>query len=132
MVKALHVILLGLVAFFAGCESASLQDVSTKPSAYNRVLSKVGTEAMVLELGASSCASCVRMKALIDTLKSQDPTLPLHLIDVIEHKEAIARFSIQMIPTQVVLDAQGKEIFRHVGELSEEGLRDLITMAKGN
>ena len=40
-------------------------------------------------------------------------------IDVWEHREQAGRFGIRAIPTQIFYDAEGKEMSRHVGFMSE-------------
>ena len=37
-------------------------------------------------------------------------------------KEPAQRFGIRAIPTQIFFDKEGKEIYRHVGFLSEEAI----------
>lgn len=97
---------------------------------YKSVMDKIGKEGMVLELGASTCKACKEMKITIDELKKADKNLPVHIVDIRENRDAIARFKIQMIPTQVVLDKNGKEIYRHIGALSKEDVLKLVAFSK--
>ncbi len=96
---------------------------------YKSVMEKIGKKGMVLELGASTCMACKKMKVVIEELKKTDETLPVHIIDIKENRDAIARFKIQMIPTQVVLDKSGKEVQRHIGGLSSEELMQLVALS---
>ena len=41
-------------------------------------------------------------------------------IDVWENREQAGRFSIRAIPTQIFFDQEGKEVYRHVGFMSEK------------
>lgn len=96
---------------------------------YKSVMEKIGKEGMVLELGASTCKACKEMKIVIDELKKTNATLPVHIVDIKENRDAISRFKIQMIPTQVVLDKSGKEVFRHIGGLSSEEMMQLVALS---
>jgi len=97
---------------------------------YKSVIEKIGKESMVLELGASTCMACRKMKVLIEELKKTNATLPVHIVDIKENRDAIKRFKIQIIPTQVVLDKSGKEVHRHIGALSKEEMLELVELSK--
>ncbi len=44
-------------------------------------------------------------------------------IDVWENRAQAKRFNIRSIPTQIFFDKQMKEIYRHVGFMSEEDIK---------
>ncbi|MCD6260146.1 MAG: thioredoxin family protein [Helicobacteraceae bacterium] len=98
---------------------------------YEAIMAKVGKEAMVLEIGASTCRACKKMKIIINEAKYSKPDLPVYVIDVRENKEVAQKFKIQMIPTQVVLDAAGNEVDRHIGGISQEELLAFVRKAQG-
>jgi len=97
---------------------------------YEAVMAKVGKEAMVLEIGASTCKACKEMKKTIDALKKKNTDLPVYIIDLRENREAAKTFKIQMIPTQVVLDKNGKEIHRHIGGVSSADVLKMVELSK--
>ncbi len=43
-------------------------------------------------------------------------------IDVHEDQAAASRFKVQMIPTQIFFDAQGKEVKRHIGFMDKAAI----------
>jgi thioredoxin 1 len=43
-------------------------------------------------------------------------------IDVWEHREQAQRFRIRAIPTQIFYDKNGKEVYRHLGFMSEKAI----------
>ncbi|MDY0121238.1 MAG: thioredoxin family protein [Sulfurimonas sp.] len=98
---------------------------------YEAIMAKVGKEAMVLEIGASTCRACQKMKMIIADAKQSDPKLPVYIVDVRENREVAQKFKIQMIPTQVVLDAAGNEVDRHIGGISQEELLAFVRKAQG-
>jgi thioredoxin 1 len=51
--------------------------------------------------------------------KQYDGRAAIVFIDVWEHREQARRFGIRAIPTQIFYDADGKEVSRHVGFMSE-------------
>jgi thioredoxin 1 len=126
---------LGLLFFaflFLGCEQKYTAEEKELKKSYFELLKveKIGKEPMVLEIGSSSCASCIKMKKIIDDLKSKDATLPIYIIDVYDDMNAFRHFNIQMIPTQVVLNAKGEEVYRNVGGLSSEEMLRLVELSK--
>jgi thioredoxin 1 len=42
------------------------------------------------------------------------------VIDVYEQQEVARRYGVRLIPTQIFFDAQGKEVFRHLGFFPKE------------
>jgi thioredoxin 1 len=77
----------------------------------------------VAEFGANSCAQCREMKTVLDALRqTHGGRLAIVNVDLIAHKEAdyIRRYGIQLMPTQIFYDAQGRESSRHVGRISGE------------
>ena len=70
----------------------------------------------VIDLGARSCIPCKKMAPILESLSGEYRNKASVLfIDVHENEAAASKFRIQMIPTQVFFNAQGKEVKRHVG-----------------
>lgn len=70
----------------------------------------------ILELGSMRCQACLEMAKVLDALRaSQGARLQVDFIDVFEQPEEAGRYKISLIPTQILFDAAGKEIFRHTG-----------------
>ena len=70
----------------------------------------------VIDLGARTCIPCKKMAPILESLSSEYRNKAAVLfIDVQENQAAANRFRVQMIPTQVFFNAQGKEVKRHVG-----------------
>ena len=51
----------------------------------------------------------------------------IHFYDVWEDREPATRFGIKGIPTQIFFDKDAKEVYRHVGFLSEEAIVSQLT-----
>jgi thioredoxin 1 len=70
----------------------------------------------MVEFGATGCVPCDMMQPILDNLRKDYPDqLNVVFVHVGEEQVLAARFGIRSIPVQVFFDAQGKEVFRHVG-----------------
>ena len=98
-----------------------------KETAFTEVSKQIGTgKPVLLEVGSDSCHSCQIMGRLLYTVKQEHPEYPIYFVNVKREREAAFKLKIQMIPTQIVLDGNGKEIYRHVGVLSPEDLNAVL------
>ncbi|MFA7173097.1 MAG: thioredoxin family protein [Kiritimatiellia bacterium] len=79
----------------------------------------------LVDLGAHKCASCQKMTPILDELTKQYKGLfDVEFIDVwqAENKARAEKYKIESIPTQIFFDASGKELWRHVGFISQEDI----------
>ncbi|RRS31968.1 MAG: hypothetical protein P794_02515 [Epsilonproteobacteria bacterium (ex Lamellibrachia satsuma)] len=83
-------------------------------------------KSMMLEVGSDSCYSCQIMGRLLYSIKQKHPEYPIYFVNVKKEREAAFKLKIQMIPTQIVLDGKGNEVYRHIGVLSPEKLKMLL------
>lgn len=73
------------------------------------------------EFGSKYCIPCKEMKEVMAALKaSHGDQVEFRLIYVDEEKPLFGQYKIVAIPTQVFLNAEGKEVDRHLGALSKE------------
>jgi thioredoxin 1 len=73
------------------------------------------------EFGAGYCASCKEMaKIMADLTTSHSDQIEVRLVYMDKEKPLFEQYKIMLIPTQVFLDASGKEVDRHVGALTKE------------
>jgi len=87
------------------------------------------------EFGAGYCFSCKEMEKVMAELKtSHSDQVEFRMIYVDKEEPLFKQYKIMLIPTQVFLDASGKEVDRHIGPLSKEEvlqkLRDLKLINK--
>jgi thioredoxin 1 len=77
----------------------------------------------LVDLGAGKCIPCKMMAPILDELKkTYAGKLEVVFIDVWENRDAGKQYGINLIPTQIFYDAQGKEIFRHEGFFAKEDI----------
>jgi thioredoxin 1 len=81
-----------------------------------------------IELGADKCIPCKAMQPVMREIAQEyKGTIQVVFYDVWKTPKYAKNFGIQMIPTQVFIDKNGEEIFRHVGFYPKE---DIIKMLK--
>ena len=69
-----------------------------------------------LELGADQCVPCKMMQPILEELRREySGQLQVDFIDVWKDPKQSQQYAISSIPTQIIFDAQGKEVFRHIG-----------------
>ena len=77
----------------------------------------------LLDLGAGKCIPCKMMAPILEELKKEYAgKMTVEFIDVWVNPNAGKQYGIEMIPTQIFYDAEGKERFRHVGFFGKEDI----------
>jgi thiol-disulfide isomerase/thioredoxin len=77
----------------------------------------------MVDLGAGKCIPCKMMKPILDDLKANyADRFTTEFIDVWENLDEGKKYGIEMIPTQIFYDAEGKELFRHTGFYGKEDI----------
>jgi thioredoxin len=75
----------------------------------------------MIDLGAKKCIPCKMMAPILEKMeKVYKESAVISFIDVWQHREQANRFKIRAIPTQIFFNKDGKEVYRHVGFLSEK------------
>jgi thioredoxin 1 len=75
----------------------------------------------LVDLGSVSCIPCKMMAPILEELKQEYAgRLQVDFIDVWENPDAGNRYGIRLIPTQIFLAPDGKELWRHEGFLGKE------------
>jgi thioredoxin 1 len=73
------------------------------------------------EFGAGYCVSCKEMEKVMAALKtSHSDQVEFRMVYIDKEKPLFEQYKIMLIPTQVFLDASGKEVDRHIGALTKE------------
>ncbi len=74
-----------------------------------------------IELGADKCIPCKAMQPIMrEIAKEYKDKIQVVFYDVWKTPKYAKDYGIQMIPTQVFMDKNGDEIFRHVGFFAKE------------
>ena len=80
-----------------------------------------------LELGSLTCIPCKQMKKVLESVSEKyGDQIEIIFHDVKKEKDIAKKFKVRMIPTQVFLDADGKEIHRHIGFYPEAQIDEFL------
>ena len=80
-----------------------------------------------LELGSLTCIPCKQMEKVLESVREKyGDQIEVIFHDVKKNEEIIKKYKVKMIPTQVFLDENGKEIHRHVGFYPEEKIDEFL------
>lgn len=86
------------------------------------------TVARLINLGADKCLPCRQMVPVRNALSAEYPeTLAVSFIDVWAERKAGSQHKVRVIPTQIIQDAEGRELFRHEGYWPKEAILHKMT-----
>lgn len=75
----------------------------------------------IVELGSDSCANCRAMAKVVAELRERHgESLRVDSHDIRRNPQALSIWEIKAIPTVIFVDAEGRELARHVGYLSAD------------
>jgi thioredoxin 1 len=95
--------------------------VSAQPAEASPVSGKPRPK--LLDLGAGKCIPCKMMAPILEELqKEYAGRMNVEFIDVGVNPDAGKPYGIEVIPTQIFFDAEGKELFRHIGFFGKEDI----------
>jgi thioredoxin 1 len=82
-----------------------------------------------VELGSVNCIPCRQMQPVMKAIEEKYPNqvrVVFHDVWTDAGRPAATKYGIRLIPTQVFLDAEGKEFFRHEGFYPEAEIDKLL------
>ena len=84
------------------------------PAGLNRALA--ARTWTIVEFGGPTCVPCMRMQPILGELQQHyGPRARFYNFYVTEHLKEARAHQIMVMPTQVIFDPKGREVFRHVG-----------------
>ena len=122
IVATLVVAVIGVVALRKGNTPAESNNAAL-PAAVAGVSSSTAKLPRLLDLGAGKCIPCKMMAPILEELKKEYAgKLNVEFMDVWVNPDAGKPYGVEMIPTQIFFDAEGKELFRHTGFFGKEDI----------
>lgn len=100
-------------------------------SAYNYSKNGLSYEITFLEFGAKGCSACKRMETVMSDIRAKFPNrVNVVFVNILlpENQRLMKYFGIAAIPTQVLLNKEGREYFRHTGYYSINDLINSLTI----
>jgi thioredoxin 1 len=68
------------------------------------------------EFGRGTCIPCKQMKPVLENLAiAYQDKLNVSIVSIDDYRDLTTFYKIMAIPTQIIFDSNGKEVFRHVG-----------------
>ena len=85
------------------------------------------TQITFVELGSVNCIPCRQMQPVMKSIEEKfGEQVKVVFHDVWKDKAPAQKYGIQLIPTQVFLDENGKEFYRHEGFYAEDEIIKLF------
>jgi len=116
----LIVVVLGSKAIFNNTSSSSNETVQIEQNSKSEEI-----KVTFVELGSVGCIPCDKMQPIMKEIAEEykgQVKVVFHDVKTTEGKPYIKEFGIRAIPTQVFLDKEGNEYFRHLGFFSKDEL----------
>jgi len=92
-------------------------------SAQNHI---TNSDVTFLEVGSETCYSCQIMGKNIEDVKNQKPDFNVVFVDIYKDPTGLSKFNVRSIPTQIVLNNRGNELYRHIGVLETNQILEAI------
>jgi thiol-disulfide isomerase/thioredoxin len=122
-------ILLFITFSFPGC-SKSTEKLSGNTSNSELEISYTGSlkdyikslgKPGIIDFGSTGCIPCKMMEPVLQELsKNYSDKFETIFINVAKDSKGTQEFGINVVPTQIFFDANGKELYRHIGFFSKE------------
>lgn len=122
-VKIMLVVIFLITAYFC---------VTDKAVAVQSDVPTENFQATFVELGSVNCMPCKQMKPVMEAIEKEyagKVKVVFHDVWTREGRPYGEQYGIRVIPTQVFLDKNGKEIFRHEGYFSKEAVEKVLSDA---
>jgi len=123
-----YFILLAL-AFFS--LMASEEEQMLKATPYEFVQSSIGKgKPYFLEVGSESCRSCKIMSKQLYKITQQYHSYNINFINIRNDREVANALNVRMIPSQIIYDKDGNEVYRNIGLIGSQELLELFKTYK--
>jgi len=123
-------LLLGNTSCGQGANSAG-KSKNIKTLSTDNHPSEVKYKVTFIELGSVRCIPCQQMQSVMKSIEgkySKEVKVVFHDVWTEEGKPFGTKYGIESIPTQIFLDENGKEFYRHEGYFPEEELIKVLQM----
>lgn len=126
------IILIVILIFWLGWLSCSGNAASPKPEEITQNSAARETPLVTfVELGSVRCIPCRKMQPIMEEIEKEyrgQVKVVFHDVWTAEGQPYADTYNIRVIPTQVFLDGEGKEYYRHEGFFPKEELVKVLHM----
>lgn len=89
---------------------AAITDPAARPGARGAALP------LLVDVGSTKCRACKEMEVVLAQLREEYAgRLTVDFVDVFSEPARAEPFKVSIIPTQILYDASGRELVRHIG-----------------
>lgn len=130
------IVLLLLFVVTVGCANSNSLDVSKetekmvekKSGSDGKTEPDVSYKVTFIELGSVKCIPCKMMQPIMEEIEKEYPDVKIIFYDVwtSDGQKYGKEYKIRVIPTQVFLDKDEKEYFRHEGFFPKEDIEKVL------
>lgn len=122
----------GVLFHFLSCGKKTEQSlVKETKEGSSQIESMEKAKVTFIELGSVNCIPCKQMQPVMKSIETKyGEQIKVIFYDVWKDKKPAQQYGIKLIPTQVFLDENGKEILRHEGFFPEEEI-DKFLLSQG-
>jgi len=133
--QILLLLITGILFSMVACGQSKKPQPQTKQSPPSKDTSSIVSQPLVtfIELGSVNCIPCKAMQPVMKSVEEKyGNQIKVIFYDVWKKEQAHygQDYKIRVIPTQVFLDSQGKELIRHEGFFPEKDI-DTFLQSKG-
>lgn len=119
--KSLTLLLVSSLFFFSILGIAFTKNIEITPAI------PVKNTVTIVDLGAKTCIPCRMMAPILEELKEEyKGRAEVIFIDVWEDRSKVKEFNLISIPTQIFYNKKGEEVYRHMGFLDKESIREML------
>ena len=84
-----------------------------------------------LEIGSTTCIPCKKMQPILKSIEMKyGEQIKVIFHNTNKERDILKKYNVRLIPTQIFLDKDGKEIHRHEGYYPEKEI-DKLLKSKG-
>ncbi|HOX87096.1 MAG TPA: thioredoxin family protein [bacterium] len=129
----LSILYVFLLSFTSACRSDKTEpaDKEKSTTTHSAADKKNSTALLVtfIELGSVKCVPCRMMQPIMDEIEKEyadQVKVVFHDVWTAEGQPFARQYNIRVIPTQIFLDREGKEYFRHEGFFPKNELIEIL------
>lgn len=116
---------LGLFPLLVACSGQKTSDSGQTEPVLTSVSDSTEYKVTFIELGSVRCIPCKKMMPIMEAIETQygdQVKVVFHDVWTDEGKPFAEQYGIKLIPTQIFLDKDGAEYFRHEGFFPQDEL----------
>ena len=129
--KSISLAMVVLVVFVIGCSERLKESPKEKAEVKRLEQETENVKVTFIELGSIKCIPCKMMQPIMEEIEEEyEGQVKVVFYDVwtSEGKPYAQKYGIRVIPTQVFLDKDGNEYFRHEGFFAKDELIKILKM----